>query len=140
MQFAMVGDRNLLLFSLMVETTKNLRVAIDISFKPFLQCREWFSSARTVFSMMHQGFTELTQATYLAMKRPQFDFAVKVVTPYLQEYLKLVETRCLKGFRGWQYPARLRELQFPSMQCHILRAVLITAYDLFHGNLSLPLG
>ncbi len=48
-------------------------------------------------------------------------------------------TRCVKGFRVLQYPARLQELQKPSMQRHILRATLITAYNLFYGNLSLLL-
>ncbi len=47
-------------------------------------------------------------------------------------------TRCVKGLRGLQYPALLRELQLPSMQGHILRTALITAYKLFHGNLNLP--
>ncbi len=45
----------------------------------------------------------------------------------------------MKGLRGLQYPARLRELQLPSMQSHILRTTSITAYNLFHGDLGLPL-
>ncbi len=32
---------------------------------------------------------------------------------------------------------RLRELQLPSTQSHILRSTLITAYNFFHGNLNL---
>ncbi len=36
-------------------------------------------------------------------------------------------------------PARLRELQLPSMQSHILRTTSITVYNLFHGNLNLQL-
>ncbi len=76
--------------------------------------------------------------------RPQLDYAVQAVAPYLQKDLKLVErmqrlaTRCVKGLRGLQYPARLRELQLPSMQSRILRSTLITAYNFFHGNLNLP--
>ncbi len=59
--------------------------------------------------------------------------------------LKLVKrmqrhaTRCVKGLRGLQYPARLREVQLPSMQSQILRSTLMTAYNLFQGNLNLPL-
>ncbi len=80
---------------------------------------------------------------YLAMVRPQLDYAVQAVAAYLQRDLKLVErmqrlkTRCVKGLRGLQYPARLRELQLPSMQSHILRTTLTTAYKLFHGNMNL---
>ncbi len=51
----------------------------------------------------------------------------------------MVNTRCVKGLRGLQYAARLRELQLSSMQSHILPTTLITAYNLFHGNLGLPL-
>ncbi len=97
--------------------------------------------------MMRRRFAELTLAIfrtlYLAMVRPQLDYAVQAVAPYLQSYLKLVErmqrvaTRCVKGLRGLQYPARLRELRLPSMQSHILRTTLITAYKLFHGNMNL---
>ncbi len=133
----------------MVETTKDLGVAIDTSFKPSLQCREGFAVACAVFLMMRWGFAELTPAIfrplYLAMVRPQLDFAVQAVAPNLQKYLKLVgrmqrlATRCVKGIHGLQYPARLRELQFPFMQSHILRSTLIMAYNLFHGNLNLPL-
>ncbi len=67
------------------------------------------------------------------------------MAPYLQKDLNLVKrmqrlaTRCVKGLRGLQYPVRLRELQLPSMQHHILRAMLITAPNLFHGNPNLPL-
>ncbi len=77
--------------------------------------------------------------------QPQLDYAVQAVAPYLQKDLKLVErmqrlaTRCVKGLRGSQYPARLRELQLPPMQSRILRSTFITAYNLFHGNLNLPL-
>ncbi len=98
--------------------------------------------------MMRRGFTELTPAIFrpldLAMVRPQLDYAVQAVAPYLQRDLKLVErmqklaTRCVKGLRGLQYPARLRELQHPSMQSHILWTTLITAYKLFYDNLNLP--
>ncbi len=100
--------------------------------------------------MMLRGFVELTPAIfrplYLAMVRPQLDYAVQAVAPYLQKDLKLLgrmqrlATRCVKGLRGLQYPARLRELQLPSMQSHILRTTLITAYFLFYGNLNLPVG
>ncbi len=133
----------------MVETAKDLGLAIDTSLKPSLQCREGFSRARAVFFMMRRGFAELTSAKfrppYLAMVRLQLEYAVQAVTPYLQKDLKLVEsmqrlaTRCVKGIRGLQYPARLRELQLPFMQSHILRTTLITAYNLFHSNLILPL-
>ncbi len=34
----------------------------------------------------------------------------------------------------------IAELQFLSMQLRILRSTLITDYNLFHGNLILPLG
>ncbi len=44
-----------------------------------------------------------------------------------------------EDLRGLQHPARLQELRLTSMQSHILRATLITAYNLFHGNLDLPL-
>ncbi len=98
---------------------------------------------------MRRGFAALTPAIfrplYLAIVRPQLDYAVQAVAPYLQKDLKLVErmqrlaTRCVKGLRGLQYLARLRELQLPSMQSHILRSTLITAYNFFHGNLNLPL-
>ncbi len=40
----------------MVETAKDLGVAIDTSFKPSLQCREGFSRARAVLFMMCRGF------------------------------------------------------------------------------------
>ncbi len=98
--------------------------------------------------MMRRGFAELTPAIfrplYLAMVRPQLDYAVHAMAQYLQRDLQLVErmqrlaTRCVKGLRGLQYPARPRELQFPFMQSHILRTALITAYKLFHGNVNLP--
>ncbi len=104
----------------MVETAKGLGVAIDSYFKPSLQCREGFSPARAVFFMMRRGFAELTPATFrpldLVMVQPQFDYAVRALTPYLQKDLKLVERmqrlakRCMKGLRGLQYTARLREL------------------------------
>ncbi len=133
----------------MVETAKDLEVAIETSFKPSLQCREGFSRARVVFFMMRWGFAELMPAIfrplYLAMVRPQIDYAAQVVAPYLQRDLKLVErmqrlgTRCMKGLRGLQYPARLRELQLPSIQSNIHRPTLIMAYKLFHGKLNLPL-
>ncbi len=97
---------------------------------------------------MRRGFAELMPAIfrllYLAMVRPQFGFAVQAMAPYRQKDLKLVErmqrlaTRCMEGLSGLQYPARLRELQLPSMQRHILRTTLITADSLFHGNLNLP--
>ncbi len=98
---------------------------------------------------MRRGFAELTPAIfrppYLVMVRPQLDYAVQAVAPYLQKDLKLVEriqrlaTRCVKHLRGLKYPARLRELQLSFMQSHILRSTLITAYNLIHGNLNLPL-
>ncbi len=116
-------------------------MAIDTSFKPYLQCREGFTRARAVFFMMRRCFAELTPAIfrplYLAILRPQLDYAVQAVAPYLQRDLKRVEmmqrlaTRCVKGLRGLQYPARLRELQLPSAQSHILRTTLITAYKFF---------
>ncbi len=64
------------------------------------------------------------------------------MAPYLQKDLKLVEriqrlaTRCAKGFRGLQYPPLPPELQLPSMQSHILRTMVIMAYNLFNLNLS----
>ncbi len=101
------------------------------------------------FFMMRRGFAELTSAIfrplYLVTVRPQLDFAVQAVGPYLQKDLKLVNrmqrlaTRCVKGLRGLQYTARLRELQLSSMQSPIFLSTLITAYNLFHGNLHLPL-
>ncbi len=51
----------------------------------------------------------------------------------------MLVTRCVKGLRGLRYPVRLRELWLRSMQCHILRSTLITAYNLFHGYLNLNL-
>ncbi len=124
-------------------------MVIDSSFKPSLQCREGFSHARAVIFMMRRGFAELTLAIFrplfLAMVRPQLDYAVQAVAPYLQKDLKLVEsvqrlaTRCVKGQRGFQFPARLRELRLRYIQSHILRKTLITAYNLFHGNPNLPL-
>ncbi len=57
----------------------------------------------------------------------------------LAEWMQRLATRCVKGLRGLQHPARLRELQFPSMHSHILRTTLITDYNLFLGNLNLPL-
>ncbi len=78
------------------------------------------------------------------MVRPQLDYAVQAVAPYLRRDLKLVDrmqrlaTRCMKGLRGLQYPAQLQELQLPSMQSHILRTASITAYKLFHGSMNLP--
>ncbi len=58
----------------MVETAKDLGVAIDTSFKPSLQWREGFSRARVVCFTMRRGFAELTPAIfrpiYLAMLRP----------------------------------------------------------------------
>ncbi len=93
--------------------------------------------------MMRRGFAELTPADFrplvLAMVRPQLDFAVQAVALYLQKNLKLVErmqglpTRCVKRLSGLPYPARLRELQLISW------TTLITAYNLFHGNLNLSL-
>ncbi len=53
--------------------------------------------------------------------------------------MRRLATRCVKGLCGLQYSSRLQELQLPSMQIHILRTTLITAYNyLFHGNLNLP--
>ncbi len=73
----------------MVETAKDLGEAIDTSFKPSVQCSEGFSRARAVFFMMRRGFAELTpaifRALYLAMVRPQLDYAVQAVAPYLQK-------------------------------------------------------
>ncbi len=84
-------------------------MAIDTSFKPYLQCREGFARARAVFFMMRRGFAELTPAIFrtisLAMVRPQLDYAVQAVAPYLQKDPKFVErmqrlaTRCVKGLR-----------------------------------------
>ncbi len=95
------------------------------------------------------GFVKLTPAIFrpvhLANVRPILDFAVPAVVPYLLKDLKLVEEMQslakprAKGLLGLQYPAQLRELQLPFMQSHILRSTLITAYNLFHGNLNLPL-
>ncbi len=97
-----------------------------------------FQCARAVFFVMRWGFDELTpaifQLLYLTMVRPQLDYVVQAVAPYLQKDLKLVErmqrlaTRCVNDLRGLQYPARLRELQLPSMQSHIFRATLIFAW------------
>ncbi len=127
------------LISAGTETAKDLGVAINNSFKPSLQCRGGFSRARAVFFMMRRGFAELTpvifRPLYLAMVRPQLDYAAQAVVLYLQKDLKLVErmqrlaTRCVKGLSGLQYPARLRELQLPSKQSHILRTTLITAHN-----------
>ncbi len=99
--------------------------------------------------MMCRGSADLMPAffrpIYLAMVRPQLDYAAQAVASYLQKDLQLVKrmqrlaTGCVKSLRGLQYPARLRELQLPSMQSPILRSTLITAYNLFHGNLNLPL-
>ncbi len=74
------------------------------------------------------------------MVRPELDYAVQAVAPYLHKDLKLLArlaTRYVKGLRGLQYPARVRELQLPSIQSHILRSTLITADNLFHGHLNL---
>ncbi len=93
----------------MVETAKDLGVAIDTSFKSSLQRREGFARARDVLFMMRRGFAELTPAIFRtfhsAMVRPQLDYTVQVVTPYLQKDMQLVErmqrlaTRCVKGLR-----------------------------------------
>ncbi len=129
--------------------TNGLGLVVNVSFKPSLQCREGFSRARAVFFMMRRGFAELTptifRPLYLAMVRPQLDYAVQAMAPYLQKDFKLVErmkrpvTRCVKGLCGLQYPARLRELQLLSIESHIFRTTLITACSLFLGNLNLPL-
>ncbi len=63
--------------------------------------------------------------------------------PYLQKDIKLIErmqrlaTRYVKGFRRLPYPERLHELKLPSMERHLLRATLITVYNLFHSDLHL---
>ncbi len=57
----------------------------------------------------------------------------------LVERMQRLATRCVKGLCGLQYPARLRELQLSHMHRHILRSTLITAYNIFHGNLNLHL-
>ncbi len=62
--------------------------------------------------------------------------------PYRQKEIKLIErmqrlaTRYLKSFRKLSYPEHLHELKLPSMECHFLRATLITVYKLFHGYLN----
>ncbi len=57
----------------------------------------------------------------------------------LVERMQRLGTLCVKGLRRLRDPALQREIQHPSMQHHILRATLIMADTLFHGNLNLPL-
>ncbi len=75
----------------MVDTAPDIKVVIDTSFKPSVQCREGFSRARAVFIMMRQGYAELTAAIFpplfLAMVRLVLDYAVLAVAPYLQRNL-----------------------------------------------------
>ncbi len=80
---------------------------------------------------MHWGFAKLTPA----IVRPLFFKSDVKVGETMQRHA----TRFVKGLRELVYPALLRELQLSSMQSHFLRTTLLTAYNLFHGNLNLPL-
>ncbi len=93
--------------------------------------------------------TELTPKIYrllnLVKVRLQLNYAVQAVAPYLQKRFEACgnDAKACDAMRdglcGLQYLTRLRELQLPSIQRHILRAVLIRAYNLLHGYLNLPL-
>ncbi len=104
----------------MVESAKDLRVFIDSSFKPSLQCKEAYARARATFFMIRRGLEIIAPAIFrslcLAVVRPHIDYAVQPSLPYLQKDIKLIEmmqrlaTRCLKSFRRLPYPERLHEL------------------------------
>ncbi len=73
----------------MVETEKDLDVAIEPSFNPTMQCMEGFSRTRAFFFTMRRGFVELTPAIFrplfLSIVLPQLDFVVRTVAPYPQK-------------------------------------------------------
>ncbi len=48
----------------LVKPAKDLRVFIDSSFKPSLQCREGYARARATFVMVLRGFAMLTPAIF----------------------------------------------------------------------------
>ncbi len=131
----------------MVESAKDLGVFIDSSFKPSLQCKEAYARSRTTFFIIRRGFAilipKIVRPLYLAILRPQLDYAIQNSFIYLQKNIKLIERmqrlakRYVMSFRRLPYPERLHEVKLPSMERHFLRATLITVYKLFHGYLNL---
>ncbi len=95
-----------------------------------------YARVRATFFMMRRELVILTPAIfrslYLAMVRPDLDYAVQASFTYLQKSIKLIErmqrlaTRCVKSFRWLPHPERLHELKVPSMERQFLRVTLVT--------------
>ncbi len=132
----------------LLDSTKDLGITIDSSFKPSLYCAQAFKRARAALFLIRRSFVtlipEIFITPYLTSVRSHLEYAIQASSPYLKkdidhlERLHRLTTRMVKGCRGLYYGERLERLNLFSLARRRLRGDLILAYNLSNGSLIFP--
>ncbi len=101
------------------DSTKDLGLTIDNTFKPSIHCTQAFKKARSGLFLIRISFVTLTPdifiPLYSTLVRPHLEYAIQASSPYLRkdvDHLKRLQrlaTRMVKGCRGLSYEERLEK-------------------------------
>ena len=75
---------------------------------------------------------------HVTFVRPHSEYAQAVWSPHLKKYINLIEnvqiraTKYVDGFKGLDYPGRLRKLELPTLMYRRSRGDMIEIFNHFH--------
>ncbi len=115
----------------LLDSTKDLGITVDSSFKPSLHCAQAFKRARAALFLIRKSFVTLTPEIliplYYTLVRPPLDYAIQASSPYLKKDIDHLErlqppaNRRVKGCRDLSHEERLEELSLFSFARRRLR-------------------
>ena len=133
----------------MTQSALDLGIEVDSSFKPSAQCLRAVNKARGLLFCLKRAFDRLTPDIFIpwydSIIRPNLDYGIQACSPYLRrdiihvERLQRLATRMVHGLHSLPYEDRLRRLNLFSLERRRLRGDLITTYNIFSGQMSIPL-
>ncbi len=121
----------------LLDTTKDLDVAVYSKFKPSIHSTQTFKKAGYVLFLVPRSFVTLTPDIYTPMYktlvRPQLEYAIQALSSFHKKdidhltRLQRQATRMVKGCRDLSYEERLGKLKLFSIARRRLKGDLILA-------------
>ncbi len=109
----------------LLDSTKDLGLTIDNTFKPSIHFAHAFEKARPALFLIRRSFVTLTPdifiPLYSTLVRPHLEYAIQASSPYFKkdvdhlERLQRLATRMVKVCRGLSYEERLNKLDLFSL-------------------------
>ncbi len=133
----------------LLDSTKDLGITIDSSFKPSIHCAQAFKRAHAALFLIRGSLVTLTPEIFIPLfsilVRSHLEYAIQASSPYLKkdidhlERLQRLATRMVKGCRGLSYEERLEKLSLFSLARRRLRSDLMSVNNLPNGSIGLPI-